>query len=174
MLAEHPLTAGVPFRFLLAGSAVGALRMAPEWIVTGTLGFVVSVLLFALLSAPVRNQDRRRHLLPLGEPFLLALAGLAGVVLEHPSVLRHPALIPLRQLSVATVSSTLFALTVLLLSALGWQQAGRRGALFTGFAAVGTVLVLWRLSVAPPTPRDQQARSKQTILLGIDSLAQTD
>ena len=112
--------------------------------------------------------------MPLAEPLLLALSALAGVSLEYPSVLRHPALAPLRDLSVFTATGILVAVTVLLGFALGWRQGGvRRGAL-TVSIAVATVFALWRLSRPPTIPSTEEARSNQTVLFGIDSLAQTD
>jgi hypothetical protein len=146
--------------------------MAPAWIVAGALVLLVSVSLFAWLSATLRS-NRGGRTARLVEPVLLALAGLAGVALEYPSILRHPGLTPIRELSVGTATWVLLALTALIWIAFGWCRAGARGGIVSVFAGSLLVLAVWRLARPPALP-DDAAGSSQTVLLGIDSLAQTD
>ncbi len=174
LLFEHPVGAGVPAGALLAGSAIGALWMAPEWLLVGICAFLLSVLLFSGISAalPFPAVERRRG--TIAEPLLAAVAGVSGVALEYPAVLRHPALIPLRSLSVAAASGILVGFALAFGFALGWRQRGRRGALLTTAAAALLVLLGWRASRPPATPKSERAGRGQTVLFGIDSLSQTD
>jgi hypothetical protein len=128
----------------------------------------------ASIASALQPPNRDQRGTPLAEPLLLAVAGVAGVALQYPSVLRHPVLTPLRWLSVATATGILLALVVFLGLALGWRKGGQRGALLTVLAAGGTVLAVWRLSRPPAIPTAQEAGSKQTVLFGVDSLSQTD
>lgn len=169
------MAAGAPLGGLILACAVGAVRMFPEWLVVGSSLLLLSVLGFAAGAKFERKRaSHRRPAPPLVEPFLLAFAGLTAVVLEYPSVLRHPFLTPLRGLSVTVATALLVAITLLGALALGGKNGGRVGALLMAASIALFVFAAWRLSLSPPIDETGGAPSNQTVLFGIDSMSQAD
>jgi hypothetical protein len=173
-LREHPITGGATFSALLAGSAAGGLWMAPEFLAVALLGSLLSMLVFSLIAAgtpllPGRTV-RRRSL--WAEPPLLLAASFLGISLEFPALLRHPVIFVLR---ILPVFLTVLVLAITL-GAVAWKLGRRHGGSRRGMAFVSVVLattvLLWAASRFPRSARE--AGSRETVLLGIDSVAQTD
>lgn len=173
-LREHPISGEATFRVLLSGSAAGALHMAPELGAAALFGSLLSTLLFGLIASSERSipsRPVRRGAAGL-EPLLLFAAIFLGICLEYPAVLRHPALFALRSLPVFLAVFILAAAIVGFAMALGWRQGGpRRAAILVAAALAVTVLSL----AASRIPASAGvAGSRENVLLGIDSVSQTE
>ncbi len=170
----HPLMYGIPWTVALIGTLGGAGTMAAELVAVGLLGVVCCVTLFSAIDAVAPSrQGRRRQFGFVAEPVLFALAGYLGVVLEYPSMLRHPLLIPLRPLTVGTVTLLLVGLLTVWALLAGAVRAGRQGASVTVLAMLAVTLAFRTLAVARVgVPRDAPAHT--TVLFGVDSLSQAD
>ncbi|MBF5044241.1 hypothetical protein FGE12_17720 [Aggregicoccus sp. 17bor-14] len=180
-LKENPLASNSNWLQVLGGMGAGVLFMVPEFLVAGLAALGPTALVFALIAlaagAPApRTCSRLRRASWALEPLLLGAAASLGVSLEFPAVLLHPALAPLRSLTVAAATAV-FAVAVLLLAAARGAVAGpRRGraVLVSVLAVLGTGAFGWRVLGAPWSPPTVMAGRDSTLLFGIDSLSQAD
>jgi hypothetical protein len=173
-LRGHPISDGVPFRALLSGMAAGALYMLPEFGAAAILGFFLSTLLFALIAASegsIPSRAVRRGAVG-AEPLLLFAAVFLGVCLEYPALVYHPALFILRSLRVYQTVLVLAASLVAFAMALGWRQGGPRRAVIFVAVAVAVTALTWAASRNPESAGS--AGSRETVLLGIDSVSQVE
>lgn len=154
------------------GTLVGALRLAPEFVVVGLMAFALSLGGFSLAAAigHEASEERRTSELLL-EPVLLLLAILLGVSFEYPAVLRHPFLRPLRPLTVP-VAWSVATLFVVALSFALCRRLNRTARVVAFLLLVG--VASWALTFAPRLRGHRSAGSDSIVLLGIDTLAQTE
>lgn len=163
---------------LVPALSIGILKLAPEFLAVGTLGWMMSASIFGSLEyfAPHNGRTGKittPYLVAL-EPPLFFLALLLGVVLEYPSVLGHPFLRFLNDLSVLQ-ATLLLGVTVLTVSAaLGTWKGGFVGAIALSATMACVTLGAWRICRISVSQEAPPAASHLSLLLGIDSLSQFD
>lgn len=156
---------------------VAMLRLSPEFIVVATLGWIASVVSFTLISGASRPAlaASRAAELPamMCEPLLIMSSAFVGIALEYPSVLNHPALGLLRDLSVAQATALLAGGALLGSVAWGYWRGGPRGAGATAACMLGVALCSWKLPCLG-SGGVRSSRSDSALLLCIDALSQWD
>ncbi len=142
--------------------------------VAAALG-LISVLVFSLLSrirAPGPRDSPRGW--PWLEPLVLSTAFFAGTSCEYPSALAHPFLLSLRSVPIGAAMALLVMIPVGISLLLGIQSAGARGGATWAGTIAAAVLLAWLIGRTPAIRRGSRSPAGSIVLLGIDSLSQSD
>jgi hypothetical protein len=108
------------------------------------------------------------------EPILLSIAIFAGIALEYPAVLANPFLLSLRSVSIGIAMAIVAGLALSIALLLGVRAGGARGAWQWTIAMATVTAVSWMIGRAPVRSGSRQAPAGSVVLLGIDSLSQSD
>lgn len=161
---ESPTTKEVPTWIALPGVAVGVLYLVPEFVVSATLLWLVSALVFSI--SPATCTPRLARFL---DP-VLAFVGIAlGVALEFPAVLNNPLFWPLRSLNLLTA----YLLLATGLSVLALVRVNAQRLRHVPKALVPLCLLVsfgWTLTQLPVPRTSNQVNRNAIVILGIDSL----
>jgi hypothetical protein len=111
-LPYYSVSTGQALLFALGGMAV----LAPDIIVVGLLGSVVSLTFFALLASFDFLAEREKRIYLLFEPVVLFASVFIGASFYYPALLSRPVFSFLRILPVWALSLLLFALVVAAIS----------------------------------------------------------
>jgi len=170
-VVERPLTATMPHWVAFGGVCAGLLYTASEFLACAAFLYAVSLVVFSLCD-PGEITDRR-WLVRLAEP-AVALCGIAfGVATEYPALLNHPAFTPLRRLHVyqaylvAGLSVWLFALL------LGRVRRNTRAYIRYSVVAITFIAVGVAITRMPLAGSDRHGSQDSTVILGLDSMAQS-
>lgn len=170
-LGEQPLTSVVKWPARITGVTAAAGYLLPELIVCGAFLLLASLLFWTVIDRVAGGRATRTGVWL--EPPLFMLALSTGIALDYPSVLRHPVFMPLRPFPVFLALTGLIVLCVGLVAWTGFTRTRRRrGALIFGVAA-SMIIVLSLVFTANPVKHRGEGIRNSILLLGLDSLAQT-
>lgn len=159
----------VPWLQALAGSSAGVILLAPDFALIGAGLLAVSVLVFSRFGRPALDRMPPFERLCL-EPVTMLVAIFCGTSIWYPTVLSSAVFVPFWTLP----SSVVLGLFVFIGLSLVHDVAprGKRLQLALVLGALG--LVMPAASVMAGAVTSSARQQSDVVLLGIDSLAQTD
>jgi hypothetical protein len=156
----------VPAGIAFPGVGVGALYLAPEFLVAGAVFFLLSGAVFLTLARGETAPGKRCIL----EPAIAFLGISLGVALEFPAVLNNPLFVFFHD---QTLWSAYLLLGVLLIlcTFIRYGLLQPRAMVARGFLANAVFVAFgWVLTQLPVPPYGSIVNQGSTVILGIDSL----
>lgn len=175
-IAEQSVAKNASWELVLLGCFSAAGFLLPEFIALAAILTATTVILFSLVDGALCTTTggafTRRY--AAMEPVLFSLAFTCGVSIEHPSLLRHPAFMMLRQMTVRHALPA--AITVILTAALlyGHVRGNRRGAAAAALIVAIALAAGWAITSLPILTAGPATVANSIVLLGLDSLSQSD
>jgi len=161
-----PTTQVVPFGIAFTGVLVGVLYLIPEFLVTATILFLFSWLVFAVFP-PAETQANRRYFF---EPAIAFIGLTLGISLEYPAILSNSIFTPIQSLPLLG-GWVVMAGFLLVLAALR-NGIHRRNVLTVLVPVAAFVAFGWGLAEFPVAGRFEGVNRGSTVILGIDSMGE--
>ena len=164
-----PTTQVVPFGIAYTGVLVGSLYLLPEFLVTATILFLLSWVIFCVFPS-AEPQFNRRYMF---EPAIAFIGISLGISLEYPAILSNSIFTPIQPLPLVA-GWTVMAGFILVLAGLR-NGLHRRNVATVLLPVMAFVALGWGITQLPIAGQAKDVNRGSTVILGVDSMGlQTD
>ena len=174
-LKSQSATARLPWSDTFLMLLRAEVLLASDYFFVGAALAATSVLLFSSLALvrrePAAPPSARWRWL---EPLVCSAALFSGIACEYPTVLAHPFLLSLRPAPIGMAIALLALVSLGMALLLGIQSGGARGGAAWAAGTAALVLVAWGFGRTPAARRSSRTPAGSVVVLGIDSLSQSD